>query len=157
MTRALMARYPGSPLFLQIEQNCLFAAKDYNGLVRSTREYERRIKAGRPHFTEDHMPRVFVALGTMHMAQENLKSAREEFLKCLPYIGNPDRPNQWALWGLMRLAQVEDAMGDRESAKSHYWQVLPYKDFWGYRALARYHLKHPFQLDTANMRLAPPS
>lgn len=155
MTQSLMARYPASPLFLQIEQNCFFAAKDYLGLVRSSREYERRIKAGRPHFTRGQMPRVFVSLGTMHMAQGDLKGAREEFLKCLPYIGETGRPNQWALWGLIRLAQIEDAMGDREAAKAHYLQALPYKDYWGYRALAQDYIKHPFQLDPTKLRLAP--
>src|SRR5262249_47235820 len=140
MIRDLLLRYPTSPMFRQIEQVSLFASGDYVGCIRSAQDYFRRIQMGHAHYYKTHLPRIFVTLGTAHLALGELKSAKIDFFKCLAYAGYQESPNQWGLWGVIRLAQVEDLLGEREAAKAHYRQILEYKDTWGYHALVRGYL-----------------
>jgi tetratricopeptide (TPR) repeat protein len=139
----------------QIEQVCLFEVKDYAGFMASCQDYLKRIRSGQQGYTKNRLPRVYASMGISRLAMKELKGAKDYFLKCLAYMGERDRPSLWGLWGVIRLAQVEDALGDRAEAIKYYQEILLYKDFWGYHSLVQPCLKHPCKPDYSNLQLLP--
>ena len=156
MIEDLRAKFPKSPIFHQIEQVCFYVAGDLDSTVKTTSDYMKLIDAKAPYYPEADRARMHVALGTVSMARQDLPAAKESFIQAAKLAGEPKRPSRWGVWGLLRLAQTEDLLGQRPEAKRDYRAVLDFPDIWGFHELAQQYLRRPYVMDGSPGPLPPP-
>lgn len=153
---ALRGRFPRSPIFHQIEQIVRYENGDTDGAWKLTEEYMRRIDSRVPQYSEEERPRMNVVFGTIRFSRGDAAGARDSFAKAAAEAGPKGKPNRWALWGMMRQGEAEDALGRREEAKKLYRGVLDHADLFGLHEPAKRLLSHPFRLQDGIGFIAPP-
>ncbi len=156
MIESLRRRYPFSPVFHQIEQVCYYVAGDMDGVERVTQEYVDRIDTHQPYYPESDKARMRVAFGVVRMVRRDLMGAEREFQQAAAMAGDKKKPSRWGVWGLLRLGEVDDALGRRDAARKEYRQVLDYPDVWGFHEVAKGYLDHPYRFDGHPGQLPPP-
>ncbi len=153
---ALKKEFPKSPIFHKIEHVCLYEAGRFEELSASIAEYRRRIKLDWPYYPKKDHARMFVTEGTAQFAQKELELAQKSFFKASRLADADDKPERWAVWGMVRLGQVHDALKSRSKAIEAYKSAMAFPDIWGFKGIARSGVRKPILLDLKVGQLPPP-
>ena len=156
MIQSLRGRFPRSPIFHQIEQIARYENGDLDGAWALTEDYLRRIESRVPQYSEEERPRMNVIFGTIDLSRGRAAAARDSFALAAAQAGSKEKPNRWALWGMIRQGEAEDALGRREEAKKLYRAVLEHADLFGLHETAERLLAHPFRPQDGIGFIAPP-
>lgn len=155
LIREVRGEYPANPLFHYVEIISLYESGNLEDADRETQEYLGRIRDGSPYYHKTYEPRGYVALGTVRMARGDWEGARKAFEAGQADL-SMERPARWAVWCLVRLAQVKDILGEREEALKDYRRALEYPDLWGLRETIEPYLKASPQKSALPGQLPPP-
>lgn len=140
--REIRALFPKNPLMHYVENICLFETGDYDAVLAGGKEFLSLIGSDK-FYKEIYISRAYTAIGTAHMAKGQWQEAKTAFEQGQKAIAKQE-PSRWGVWNEYRLAQVYDALGEREKAKQQYKKVLSYKDKWGFDEIAQEGLKTPW-------------
>jgi hypothetical protein len=140
----LRKEFPNSPIFHQIEHVCLFETGKYDELIESAQDYLKRIDDKAPYYVELDRARMHTTIGTARFAKKEIDFARQSYETAGSLAGTKAAPNRWGVWGLVRLGQVHDVLGERDKAIEAYRAAAQFTDVWGFRALAQARMRSPF-------------
>jgi tetratricopeptide (TPR) repeat protein len=150
----LRREFPNSPIFHQIEQVCYYEAQKYDAVIESAQEYLKRIDGKMPYYPESDRARMHTTIGTARFAKGEMPEAKSSYETAGGMAGTASAPNRWGVWGMVRLGQVRDTLGEREKAVEAYRKAAEFSDVWGFRAIANGLVRDPFK--KGNIGQLPP-
>lgn len=156
MVRELRAKYPGHPLLHYVEIITLFENGKYDLVEKESLNYIKCIEENKPFYFKTYLPRAYVGLGMSYFARHDWEAAAKCFRTAGDMVTDKQSANRWALWALVRLAQVYDLEGKRELAVKTYRQALSVTDHWGFRDYIVDFLSKPYLLAAVPGQLPPP-
>jgi tetratricopeptide (TPR) repeat protein len=152
----LRREFPKSPIFHQIEQVCYYEAGKYDAVVESATEYLKLIDQKAPYYPESDRARMHTTIGTALFAKGQMPEAKASYETAGGMAGTSSAPNRWGVWGMVRLGQVQDVLGERQKAVDAYKKAAEFSDVWGFRAIAREFARTPFPKNGTIGQLPPP-
>jgi tetratricopeptide (TPR) repeat protein len=150
----IVVKYPNNPLYKFVKIIAEYENGNYDEVIKEANVFLSKI--GKEKFYNDiYIARSYTAIGTALMAKGEYEKARETFKKSIETTKNQPL-SRWRLWNELRLAQVNDILGDRKEAIEIYKRIIRQKQTWGIDALAKKYLKTPYTADIPLARLSPP-
>lgn len=166
LSRSLRKKYPHHPMIHFVEIVSLHENEKWAEVRSEAQEYLKRIENQAPFYRKIYMPRALLALGTSYLAEHQLDLAEEMFHMAAQTLENspalkdgsasPPVINRWAVWTMVRLANVYDLKGKRELAIKTYRRALSFEDTWGFKSYIRRFLSKPYTLNKVPGQLPPP-
>ncbi|MDO8806564.1 MAG: hypothetical protein Q7R35_19295 [Elusimicrobiota bacterium] len=157
-SRELRAAYPVHPQMHFVEIVSLYEAKKYEESRRESLAYLKAINDGVPVYRRRYLPRVLTAIATTYLVEKKYDEAADYFAKAAATIKDDPsvHPARWAVWAIVRLANVYDLRGARSKAVVLYKEAKGYKDEWGFSEFIDNYLKKPFTEAELPGTLPPP-
>ena len=157
-SRELRAAYPVHPQMHFVEIVSLYEDKKYEESRRESLAYFKAINDGVPVYRRRYLPRVLTAIATTYLVEKKYDEAADYFAKAAATIKDDPsaHPARWAVWAIVRLANVYDLMGARGKAVVMYKEAKTYKDEWGFSEFIDNYLKKPFTEAELPGNLPPP-
>ncbi len=156
LIREIRQKFPKNSLFHFVEMIYLYENRLAQEALQSAQAYLKAIRERKPFYDARYEPRGYVGLGTAYFLTRDWPKAAEAFARGAEAL-QPKVPNRWALFSLIRLAQVKDVMGDRAGALSIYKQALKAKDLWEFADFVKPFLKKAaIESDLLGTALSPP-
>ena len=158
MSRELRAAYPLHPQMHFVEIVSLFEAKKYDESRKESLVYLKAVNDGVPVYRRRYLPRVLTAIATTYLVEKDYAGAADYFARAAATIKEDTsvHPARWAVWAIVRLANVYDLKGDRKKALELYKEAKAYKDEWGFSEFIDNYLKKPFSEAELPGSLPPP-
>jgi len=157
-SRELRAAYPVHPQMHFVEIVSLFEDKKYEESRRESLVYLKAVNDGVPVYRRRYLPRVLTAIGTTYLVEKKYDEAADYFARAAATIKESPslHPARWAVWAIVRLANVYDLMGARGKAVVLYKEARSYNDAWGFSEFIDNYLKKPFSETELPGALPPP-
>jgi tetratricopeptide (TPR) repeat protein len=157
-SRELRAAYPGHPQMHFVEIVSLFEDKKYEESRSESLAYLKAINDGVPAYRRRYLPRVLTAIATTYLVEKKYDEAADYFAKAAATIKEDPaaHPARWAVWAIVRQANVYDLKGARDKALALYKEAKSYKDTWGFVEFIDKYLKKPFSEAELPGSLPPP-
>jgi hypothetical protein len=99
---------------------------------------------------------MHTTIGTARFAKGEMPEAKASYETAGGMAGTASAPNRWGVWGMVRLGQVRDVLGEREKAVEAYKKAAEFSDVWGFRAVAQSLVRNPFSGKGKIGQLPPP-
>lgn len=144
LMRELLIRYPDSAMMHSAFLVSLFEAKHYEETAQESRRYLKNVELN--SYKPIEKAKGAVSLGCALWALGRKEEALAAYLDAatVTYNGGPSR---WAVWAMLRAANLLDHLGRREEAIKHYKTVAAMPNRWGFNALAKAGLSKPYASD----------
>lgn len=157
-SRELRAEYPLHPQMHFVEIVSLYEDKKYEESRRESLVYLKAVTDGVPVYRRRYLPRVLTAIGTTYLVEKKYDEAADYFARAVATIKEDAaaHPARWAVWAIVRLANVYDLKGSRDKAIGLYKEAKTYKDAWGFSEFIDNYLKKPFSEAELPGSLPPP-
>ncbi len=157
-SRELRAAYPVHPQMHFVEIVSLYEDKKYDESRKESLVYLKAVNDGVPVYRRRYLPRVLTAIGTTYLVEKKYDEAADYFAKAAATIKEDSSlpPARWAVWAIVRLANVQDLLGARDKAVRLYKEAKTYKDEWGFDEFINNYLKRPFSEAELPGALPPP-
>ena len=157
-SRELRAAYPVHAQMHFVEIVSLFEDKKYEESRKEALVYLKAVNDGVPAYRRRYLPRVLTAIATTYLVEKKYDEAADYFAKAAATIKDDPsaHPARWAVWAIVRLANVYDLMGARGKAVVMYKEAKTYKDEWGFSEFIDNYLKKPFTEAELPGNLPPP-
>lgn len=157
-SKKLVEQYPLLAQMQYVLVVSLYESKDYDAAEKEMIEYLKRIDDKMESYYPKFYPRAYTSLGTLYMMKKDYDKAILYLNRARDYIKEEKHPSRWAVWGVVRLGNIYDLMGERNKALSFYKEALSYNDQWGFKDYIEQYLKKPFLLtvNTIATQLPPP-
>ena len=157
-SRELRAAYPVHPQMHFVEIVSLFEDKKYEESRKESLAYLKAISDGVPVYRRRYLPRVLTAIATTYLVEKKYPEAADYFARAAATIKEDPslHPARWAVWAIVRQANVFDLMGNRAKAVEKYKEAKTFKDEWGFSEFIDNYLKKPFAVTDLPGSLPPP-
>ncbi len=157
-SRELRAAYPVHPQMHFVEIVSLYEDKKYDESRKESLAYLKAVNDGVPVYRRRYLPRVLTAIGTTYLVEKKYAEAADYFARAAATIKETPslHPARWAVWAIVRLANVYDLMGARAKAVAMYKEARSYNDAWGFSEFIDNYLKKPFSETELPGALPPP-
>lgn len=155
-SQELRAKYPYHPMIHFVEIVSLYENKKWEKVREESLEYIKRIENEDPFYKKIYLPRALLALGTSYLAEHQWDRAEEIFYKSGQTLQDSPAANRWAVWAVVRLAQIYDLKGKRDLAVETYKKALAFRDEWGFKDYITAFLSRPYRLSEVPGQLPPP-
>ena len=156
--RELRAAYPVHAQMHFVEIVSLFEDKKYEESRKEALVYLKAVNDGVPAYRRRYLPRVLTAIGTTYLVEKKYEEAADYFARAAATIKEDPaaHPARWAVWAIVRQANVYDLKGARDKAVALYKEAKTYKDEWGFEEFIDKYLKKPFSETELPGSLPPP-
>ncbi|HNW44460.1 MAG TPA: hypothetical protein PKI19_08140 [Elusimicrobiales bacterium] len=157
-SRELRAAYPVHAQMHFVEIVSLYEDKKYDEARKESLLYLKAVNDGVPAYRRRYLPRVFTAIGTTYLVEKKYAEAADYFARAAATIKEDTsvHPARWAVWAIVRQANVLDLMGARDKAVALYKEAKTYKNEWGFHEFIDNYLKKPFTEAELPGSLPPP-
>ncbi|MCX5793661.1 MAG: hypothetical protein NTY45_15800 [Elusimicrobia bacterium] len=157
-SRELRAAYPVHPQMHFVEIVSLYEDKKYDESRKESLAYLKAVNDGVPVYRKRYLPRVLTAIGTTYLVEKKYDEAADYFARAAATIKETPslHPARWAVWAIVRQANVYDLMGARAKAVAMYKEAGAYNDAWGFSEFIDNYLKKPFSEAELPGSLPPP-
>jgi len=156
LSRSLRKKYAHHPMLHFVEIVSLHENGKWAEVRSQAQEYLNRIENQAPFYKKIYTPRALLALGTSYLAEHQLDRAEEAFHRAARTLENSPVVNRWAVWTVVRLANVYDLKDKRELAIKTYKRALSFEDTWGFKSYIKRFLSRPYTLSEVPGQLPPP-
>ncbi len=155
-SKELRQKYPQHPMLHFVEIVSLYENKKWAEVRAEAKDFLKRIEKSEPFYKDVYRPRVLLALGTSYLAEHDWDLAEQFFYQSAQTLQTSPEPNRWAVWAMVRLAQVYDIKGKRDLAVNTYKRALKLGDTWGYGDYINRFVSKPYRLSEVPGQLPPP-
>ncbi len=131
-SKELRKEYPIHPMMHFVEIVSFYEAGMYTRVREEGFKYLENIRKKVDLYDEKYIPRAYVAVATAYMAEKKFDRALEYFQKAFSVLETSKQPGRWAVWALVRTANVYDLLGDRQKSLEYYKRASSYEDEWGF-------------------------
>lgn len=147
-------KYPQNPLYNFVGIIAAYENKQYDKVITDAQDFLSKI--GKVKFYSDiYISRAYTAIGTAYMAKGDYNNAKQAFESSIKATATQDM-SRWQLWNELRLAQVYDALGQKQQAADLYKTIEKRKETWGIDEVAHKYLKEGFRPGTYPGHMSPP-
>lgn len=157
--RELRKMFPNHAQMHFVEIVSLYENKQYKESLKESLDYYAKVKdKSNTVYRERFLPRILTAIGTNYLVEEKYDMASEYFSMAQNTIKNNSslHPARWAVWAIVRLGNLCDMRGLRESAVQYYKEAKSFNDEWGFHESVDKYLKKPFTKEELPGSLPPP-
>lgn len=156
--RELRAAYPVHAQMHFVEIVSLFEDRKYEEARKEALAYLKAVNDGGPVYRRRYLPRVLTAIGTTYLVEKKYDEAADYFARAAATIKEDSaaHPARWAVWAIVRQANVYDLKGARDKAVALYKEAKSYKDDWGFVEFIDKYIKKPYSEAELPGSLPPP-
>ena len=154
LIKEVRQKYPQNPLFEFVSIIADYENKNYDKVISSSEEFLSKI-GKEPFYKEIYIARTYSAIGTAYMAQGLWEKAAQTFENSIKATASQEM-SRWQMNNLLRLAEVYDILGQRQTAVKIYKDIKNAKESWGIDEVASIYIKKPFTADDKIGHLSPP-
>ena len=121
LIKEVRQKYPQSPLFEFVSIIADYENKNYDKVISSSEEFLSKI-GKEPFYKEIYIARTYSAIGTAYMAQGLWEKAAQTFENSIKATASQEM-SRWQMNNLLRLAEVYDILGQRQTAVKIYKDI----------------------------------
>jgi tetratricopeptide (TPR) repeat protein len=154
LIKEVRQKYPQNPLFEFVSIIADYENKNYDKVISSSEEFLSKI-GKEPFYKEIYIARTYSAIGTAYMAQGLWEKAAQTFENSIKATASQEM-SRWQMNNLLRLAEVYDILGQRQTAVKIYKDIKNAKESWGIDEVATIYLKKPYTAEDKIGHLSPP-
>jgi tetratricopeptide (TPR) repeat protein len=157
ISRALHNRFPNNPLFHRYYGRYNVALARWNNAYEIFSEIAERYEKKWFGYNKFAIREAEYYMGQYHFNHHVFEEALPRFQTALSYSTQIDDDNQsgFIIMTTLRIAQIFDALGERERAVHEYRKIRTMKDYQGSRRLADQYLKEPYMKGNAIKEISP--